>query len=191
MVQSMSSGIYRIDLGNGHFYLGSSKNLDKREKKHKWHLERGDHHNSKMQNCWNKYQIFTFVILQKCEISELLLLEQNLIDKNFSNPKNINLTPTAGSKLGYKTSAETRAKISLANKGKVISNEAREKMAAAKRGKVVSEQTRLKISESLSGRVRSDQHRKNNASANKGKVRSPESRQKMVDAWVIRRQRFV
>ena len=125
------SGIYRIELGNGNFYIGSSVDLRRRENAHRTDLHSLRHSNIKMQNCWNKYGVFEFTVLQECEIKELLLREQVWINKHFVNPKNVNLTPTAGSCLGYIASAEHRAKNSAARKGKPLSAEHRANMVAA------------------------------------------------------------
>jgi len=85
----MNSGIYRIDLGNGWFYIGQTSNFVKRKSGHFRALESQLHSNIRMQNCWNKYQVFIFTVLHKCEISELTIQEQFFLDIYFSNPKNV------------------------------------------------------------------------------------------------------
>jgi group I intron endonuclease len=185
----MNSGIYRIDLGNGWFYIGSSSHLSKRKNNHKGDLVRGNHSNMKMQNCWNKYKVFEFTVLEKCDKSELLLREQLLIDIHFSDSKNLNLTPTAGSCLGYVASAEHRAKNSAAQKGKVASAETRAKMSAAQKGKVLSAEHCAKISaaqKGRQGRIPSAETRAKMSTARKGVKKSDEQRQKM-SAWQIGR----
>jgi group I intron endonuclease len=194
----MNSGIYRIDLGNGWFYIGSAVNFRKRERQHLSDLKRKKHHNIRVQSCWNKYEIFKFTILEKCEISELLLLEQKYIDKHFFNIKNVNISPTAGSNLGITPSATTREKLSAAGKGRVVSAETRAKMSISAKarlspeerakmsarqiGRVHSEETRKKISESLKGTVVSDETRKKLSICKKGKVLSAEHRAKISAA---------
>ena len=76
MVPCMNSGIYRIDVGNGWFYIGQTANLIKRKSSHYRALKRKEHVNTIMQNCWNKYQVFEFTVLEKCDIPELLMREQ-------------------------------------------------------------------------------------------------------------------
>lgn len=196
------SGIYRIDLGNGYFYIGSAVNLARRERDHRSQLRVDNHGNQIMQNCWNKYQIFQFTILEECEISELLSREQFWIDIFFCDPKNANIAPNAGSSLGVvhshqaranmsawqkgkPKSAETRAKISAANKNRVHSYQARAKMSVVSKGKPKSAETRAKISAANKGRVlssRSAEHIEKLSAANKGKVRSIESCEKMSAA---------
>ena len=47
------SGIYKIiNIRNGKFYLGSSKNLSQRKKKHIYELNKGTHHSSYLQNAY-------------------------------------------------------------------------------------------------------------------------------------------
>ena len=154
-----TSGIYRIDLGNGWFYIGSAQNLRKRECEHRRSLERKDHNNKKMQNIWNKHGIFEFVILEQCTEDVLLNCEQMYLDKHFDDLKNVNLTPTAGSILGYNHSIESRVKMSAAGKRRIHSVETRAKMSASRKGKVFSAETRAKISEANRRRVLSDETR--------------------------------
>ena len=52
----MGCGIYKITNNiNNKFYIGSSKNITKRFKEHKWRLKNNKHPNNKLQNSWNKY----------------------------------------------------------------------------------------------------------------------------------------
>lgn len=62
-------------------------------------------------------------------------------------------------------SPETRAKISRAAKGRVISEEQRRKIAIGRTGKIHSPETRAKMSAALKGRKHSVEHRKKNAEA--------------------------
>lgn len=152
-----TSGIYRIDLGNGNFYIGSAVSLRHRKSKHRGDLERKVHDNRIMQRCWNKYGIFKFMVLQECAIDELIICEQTHLDKHFDNPKNVNLAPTAGSCLGVIRSTETRAKMSEAGKNRSV--EHRAKLSAASKGKFVSAEKRAKISASLIGKKHSAETR--------------------------------
>ena len=154
-----SSGIYKIELGNGYFYIGSSVNLKRRKVVHKTDLRSLRHSNQKMQNCWNKYGIFEFIVLEECEISDLLLREQQLIDKHFSDPKNVNLAPKAGSPLGVVHSADSRANMSAAAQNR--SDEHRAKISAAQIGRICSAETKNKMSVAHKGIPMSDKTRAN------------------------------
>ena len=176
------SGIYRIEFGNGHFYIGSAIDIDKRKRDHRNDLKRGIHPNRIVQHCWNKYGVFEFTVLEECEIPELLATEQVWIDKHFADPKNANLSPTAGSPLGRECSAETRAKMSAAKKGVPLSAE-----TCAKMSKPKSAEHRAKISAAKKGRILSAEHRAKISTARKGKPLSAEHRANMVAAWARRR----
>jgi group I intron endonuclease len=141
-----TSGIYRIDLGNNNFYIGSAVNLARRKNNHLSDLNRGVHRNSIVQNCWDKYGVFEFTITEECDTADLLVREQTYLDKHFDDPKNANLTPTAGSALGLKHSAEYRANMSELKMGHVVSDETRARISAANMGSVRSHETRTKMS---------------------------------------------
>lgn len=78
------SGIYKIiNIRNGKFYLGSSKNLSQRKKKHIYELNKGTHHSSYLQNAYNKYgaENFKFTIIEYVEENRLLEVEQQYLDE--------------------------------------------------------------------------------------------------------------
>lgn len=146
----MASGIYRIDLGNENFYIGSAVNLKRRENEHRSDLECGVHCNRFVQRCWNKHQIFVFTILEKCAPDDLIMREQFFLDQHFDEPKNVNLCQTAGSCLGIKRSNETKAKMAAARKGKTLSAEHRANISAAWKFRApASAETRAKQSAAL------------------------------------------
>ena len=153
------SGIYRIDFGNGHFYIGSAVDLDRRKRNHRTSMKRGAHCNKRVQHGWNKYGVFEFTVLEECEIPELLANEQTWIDKHFADPKNVNLSPTAGSPLGREWSAESRAKSSASHKGVPKSAETCAKMSAARKGVPKSAEHCAKMSAARKGVPLSAEHR--------------------------------
>lgn len=62
----MIGGVYKIvNKTNGHFYVGSSVNLNKRFWRHKNELRKDKHHCLFLQRAWNKYgeENFEFVVL--------------------------------------------------------------------------------------------------------------------------------
>ncbi len=179
------SGIYRIDLGNGNFYIGSAVDLARRERQHLNDLKSLRHRNDRVQKCWNKHGVFEFTILEQCKIQELLLREQVWIDKYFSDPKNVNLSPTAGSPLGVIHSVETCAKFSA----RVYSVEYRANMSKLKKN--MSAETKKKISAGLTGKKLSSKTRARMSSSHTGKKESIETRTKKsiagTAAWARRR----
>ena len=186
----MASGIYRIDLGNENFYIGSAANFTKRKSKHRNELKHKIHRNIRMQNCWNKYQIFKFIILEECAKNDLIAREQFYIDQNRDNPKMTNICLVAGSCFGRIASIETRTKMSAAAKNKVVSAETRAKMSAKAKCRVHSAETRKKISVAkqnvsdetrakLSRWERTPEYCAKISAANKGKKLSVETRAKI------------
>ena len=181
------SGIYRIDFGNGHFYIGSAIDIDKRKRDHRREMKRGIHPNRIVQHCWNKYGVFEFTVLEECVKDGLIVREQFYLDQHCDNPKNVNLVSIAGSNLGLKHSAETRAKISAAKKGHKHSAESRAKMSAAKKGVPLSAETRAKLSAARKGVPKWAEHCAKISAARKGVPLSAEHRAKI--SATIRRNR--
>lgn len=82
------SGIYQIQNQiNGDFYIGSSKDLNRRQKDHFSLLKRNKNKSLLLQRAVNKYGIdnFKFIILEECSIDQLFILEQKYVDE--LNPK--------------------------------------------------------------------------------------------------------
>lgn len=76
-------GIYIIfNTKNGKKYIGSSNNLYVRLKNHIWHLRKGNHINTHLQNAFNKYteDCFQIGILEYCSESDQLTTEQKYLD---------------------------------------------------------------------------------------------------------------
>lgn len=117
----MQSGIYKItNKLNNKIYIGSSNNLNRREKEHFSLLKRNKSHCKILQTAWNKYgeQNFIFEVLSTCEIKYLLILEKWFID---------NLKPCYNSCLvmpntttGYKHTEESKKLMKLKAKGKPL-----------------------------------------------------------------------
>lgn len=79
----MKSGIYQIlNTTTGDFYIGSTKDLIKRQKQHFSSLRKNTNHSKILQRAWNKYgEInFMFKILATCPEQYLFKLEQWFVD---------------------------------------------------------------------------------------------------------------
>lgn len=96
-------GVYMIkNETNGKFYIGSSKNINKRWSQHKSDLKRGKHKNTHLQRSYNKNgNVFSYTILEETDDDSLLLKEQEYIDKyrNDKNFYNIGLKSCGGDNL--------------------------------------------------------------------------------------------
>lgn len=100
-MKSGISGIYKIvNIINNKFYIGSSKELNRRWSEHKSELKHNKHINIILQRAWNKYGIdcFNFEIIEECDVNILLEREQFYIDT--LKPKyNIGLKSSGGDNL--------------------------------------------------------------------------------------------
>lgn len=106
----MKSGIYLIsNTTNGHLYVGSAVNIQKRFAGHRHQLHAGNHHSRYLQNAWNKYgsESFEFRVLFFCSKENLIFFEQRALD--VLKPE-YNSSPTAGNCLGVKHTEETKQK---------------------------------------------------------------------------------
>lgn len=84
----MGCGIYKIEnISNSKVYIGSSLNLESREYKHFWMLEKGIHDNQYLQQSFNKHGKinFSFQILENCEPKDLINRENFYINHYNSN----------------------------------------------------------------------------------------------------------
>lgn len=136
------SGIYRIrNIVSGRIYVGSAIKIASRWAQHRSSLRKGHHHSRILQRSWAKHgeTAFAFEVLEAvADVTELIKREQFWIDhlQATSPTRGFNAYPIAGSPLGTKATAETRAKQSAAQKGKKKpprSTEHCEKIAAARR----------------------------------------------------------
>lgn len=148
-------GIYGI-VGASRIYIGSSTNLRKRYVNHVSQLRRNVHHNSHLQNAWNKYgeDAFEFVVLEECAIEQLIEREQHWLDTTLDK---YNHHLSANSVAGHTPSDEVRKKISETLKGHEVSEETRLKIGMAGTGRVVTPETRMKISETMRGVPKSEE----------------------------------
>src|SRR5207244_3060364 len=91
--------------------------------------------NNHLQNAWNKYgeAAFVFEIIERCEVGICLNREQHYLDtiKPWDHNIGYNICRFAGSPREKEVSAETRAKISAAHRGRKHTEQAVKNMKAA------------------------------------------------------------
>lgn len=131
-----------VNIVNDKHYVGQAFNKSKRLTDHKSMFRTGKHKNPKLQAAYNKYgkENFIYVILEKLTDRRYLNeREQWWIDRlNTVSPNGYNLTPVAGSALGFKHSDATKQKWSEQRKGQKRTGEALENLRKGqkKRGPV-------------------------------------------------------
>jgi group I intron endonuclease len=181
----MNSAIYAIrNSVNGFQYVGSAVNRTKRWEEHRRLLRAGRHENSRLQNAWTKYgeASFAFLILERvADLAGLIAREQFWIDETRAADRGFgyNICPTAGSRLGTMHTPATRARMSAAGKGRVLSEEHRRKIGTSHIGKKLSAAARAKISVAHCGTKLSLDHRTKISEGLCGRIYSAETREKM------------
>lgn len=122
-LKSEQHGVYYIvEKTTNRIYVGSSVNIKRRVKQHYSDLIGNLHKNSYLQRTWNKYGELSFVsgVLELVDRKEnLLSSEQYWIDffESASREDGFNLSPTAGSNLGFKKTKEQIENSILAIRG--------------------------------------------------------------------------
>jgi len=166
-------GIYAIvNQTNQHRYVGSAKNLLKRQQHHLRDLATGKHKNPHLQRAYDLYgtDAFSFVVLECVEHeSDLLTREQFYIDT--LNPE-YNIARTAGSNLGRTYTPETRTRMSAAAQTRANMLEQMRKLNADRTGKPLSPSHRAKISAIQVGKQLPEAHKANISAAHKGQKKS-------------------
>ncbi len=178
MLALHKTGVYQIrNLVNMKIYVGGAyKDFDHRFRIHVRDLRAGRHNNQHLQNAWKVYgeESFRFAILERCSPAVLTDRETIWIKKMRATDRRYgyNKSPTGGSPLGTKhppeygkavsernlrMSAETKAKIGAASKGRKHSLESIEKTASKLRGKKRPPEFVEKLRKILTGKKRSGQ----------------------------------
>jgi predicted GIY-YIG superfamily endonuclease len=113
----MKCGVYQIrNTENQKVYIGSSYRIKSRFTEHRRLLNSNTHHNSHLQNAWNKYgeKCFVFEIVEYCSIEHLLKAEQRWLEKTSAK---YNILNEAGTTYGFRHSTQTKQKMSIDRRG--------------------------------------------------------------------------
>lgn len=144
------AGIYRLfHVASGHSYVGSSVNMYLRAASHLCGLNNGTHHSRYLQHAWDKYgqSSFAFEALELVDDRHMLRIrEQHWID-TIKPVYNKNPVAAGGTPIGHKPTAETRAKMSAAHKGKPKPAGFGAKVARANQQRKWTAESRAKASE--------------------------------------------
>ena len=197
----LQPGVYAIrNLITGDRYVGSSMVSFKwRWCQNRSALRGNRHHNPPLQSAWNTFgeSSFCFEPLVVCARESCVMYEQSFIESvGTYNIGHAGHRGHYGHKAGPQ-SAETRAKIGEANRGKVVSDETRELQrkahAASSRTYVVSEASRLKMSLAKRGKKRKPftaEHKAALSAAAKLRIRQPVSDETRAKQSAAHRKRF-
>ena len=162
------TGIYKIsNIKNGNFYIGQSKNIERRFRVHMWDKNRkqGTTHSPLFSEDLNNYEkeCFKLEVLEECDPDRLLERERYYIDK---------LNPPYNS-VKRKREEDFCIKVREGNKKwwNNLPEETKEKIIKGNLthrpefGHEVSEATRNKISKSLTGKIQTEETKKKRAEA--------------------------
>lgn len=163
MNNNTKSGVYKIVCSeNGKVYIGSSKNIDKRWKEHKWLLKNNRHGNKKLQAAFDLYGMDSFTH----EIVEIVLEESRLNEVELFHIKSYNALDR---KIGFNLSEITRG-VSLSGDkhplfGKTWKEESKRKLSSTIRGSnhprfgmVTSEEAKEKMRVTLGDKLKGNNH---------------------------------
>lgn len=171
MQDEVRSGIYCIEnTVSNKKYIGQSVNIEDRWRRHITELRNGKHHNSHLQNTWNKYgeNSFKFYILEYCDIDELDEKERYYIKLYNTMDRDYGYNLQSGGQATNHHSDESKKKISESNK-KAYQNEELRKLRSKD---ALRQWSNPEIKEKIIG-VNNSMY---------GKHHSKESREKMSDA---------
>ena len=183
--------IYQIKcLSNNKIYVGSSVDFANRWKCHRYHLRAGTHHSRPLQFAWNKYgeEQFTHSILEECSSQDRDAKEKYWIDtlQATSIEFGYNICPNPSTREGLPHTEKTKAKMSLAKKGKKKTAEHIRKIVEGNRGRIVSEETRKKLSIAGTGRKWTEEQKQAIKNTRIGWKHSEASRQKIREKAIGR-----
>lgn len=152
-------GIYILEWeNNNNYYLGQSRNLIKRGKRHLYKLRTKTHENSKLQNIFNRYGECNFKVVELLDVKDLDKKEQHYLDLYFTDKYCCNLTNNIISFKGSIHTEETKKLIGIKSKLKVFSEEYRKKLSEAQLNRTDiqggykhTEESKIKMSKSRKG----------------------------------------
>jgi group I intron endonuclease len=173
-----------INIKDGLFYIGSSGNIYSRINQHRCEL-RGNYHQAKrLQESFNKSNTYDFlisIIIAETR-EESLDIEQFLLDNFLSKNECTNTLINSRSSTGIFPTIEIRNKISNSLKGRIHSEETRKKIGLVHKGKIVTNETKLKQSTNAKGRGYDKELLKRMSFGNIGRKQSPETKLKRLNS---------
>lgn len=165
-------------------YIGSTtQTFEQRKWEHLSELRRGKHCNKYMQRLWDKYQNFTFEIVEVCDDPHAVAIREQWYIEHTDKSKLINNGPARPSpRFGVPVSEEARRKMSQAAKARCARPEERERLRLQATGRSPSAETRRKLSEASKKFYGTPNGRAFLSKINKGKTVSDATREKLREA---------
>lgn len=142
-------GIYCIEnLVTNKKYIGQSSDILNRWCTHKMRLRRNQHSNQHLQASWNKYgeEKFKFYILELCLAINLNERETYYINLHRTIEEKYGYNLCTGGDADYKFTDEVKLKISLAGKGRPVSDKTRRLISESQKGRRLPEEWKNNIS---------------------------------------------
>lgn len=142
------------EMYSGNVYVGSSEKVYDRIARHKWHILRKQHSNSKFTELLQQTHIknFDLIVIFTETREEAYDLEQYFVNMYKDTGLLINIAEDVRLPMrGCKLTEEHRQKISEANTGKIMSEEAKQKISYSRQS---SEKAQLQIHEMISRKRR-------------------------------------
>ena len=178
--------------GSDKFYIGSaSQSFEKRLRVHISELRAGRHHNQPIQRAYVKYGESAIVMepIIICDPKDCVPME--VLAVRFMRPS-YNASSVSNTRKGVIASAETKAKLSKAHKGKTLTEEHKKNISIGLIGKyVMSDKHREALSDRMTGRTVSLSTREKLRAANIGKKQTRETKEKMSKAHSKARKKDV
>lgn len=181
----MISGVYKIEnIETGEFYIGSSKNVGLRVRRHFRELTKGIHHCKKLQTAFKRFgkeKFKGYVVVSVTDRDQRLIFEQHLLDRWFGTKKCYNMSPHSrcGDLLSHhpdKTQIVAQIKKTLRELISLMTEEERSRLYGRPGplngmwGKTHTSEVKKRLSEVHKGNQYS-----------KGAVRSPDTRRKLSE----------
>ena len=179
-------GVYMIrNTANNKVYIGSSVNLERRQKSHICNLKYGRHYNKHLQSAWNEYgeDAFEFTVIEYCSADTLIARETAWVE--YYDAMNRDRGYNIGFPDRHTFTEESRMKMSKSASAKVVSEITRQRKSVAMMGKNKgkthpghipwnkgvrhAEDTIAKMSKAHKGKRFTDEHKKKLSEAHKGK----------------------
>ena len=168
-------------LPNGKKYVG----ITKQDVKTRWQNGRGYTRNEYFTSAIKKYgwgNIKHEILLEGLTKEQAEQKEVELIAKHKSNQREYGYNIANGGNATGTISTEMKFKMSLAKKGKPLSEEHRKKLSIAQKGRKVSDYNKAKVIEAHKGKPLSEETKRKISLAHKGKKGNKKTLEKMRDA---------